>query len=127
MKKKIERYEVTEAQRQAIAAGVAALGDVVKAHQAANPQYENFEINVKVTHERKLSRWDDGPLVWGFFTVGNYTDGNGCGHSLDAALKEMFGKTDASEKRDYAARCRRAADQAEAEAAELEKASAEAK
>ena len=121
MKKKITRYEVTEAQRQAIAACVTALGEVVKAHQAANPHYENFEINLKVTHERKLTRWEEGPLVWGFFTVGNYSDGNGCGHSLDDALKEMFGKTDASEKREYAKRCRRAAEQAEAEAAELEK------
>ncbi len=124
MKKKINRYAVTEAQRAAIEAGIAALGEIVKAHQAANPHYQNFEIELKVTHERKLGAWEKGEQVWGFFRVGGYCDGNGCGHSLDAALNDMFSKTDASEKRASAARCRKHAEQLEQEAAEMEKAQA---
>lgn len=124
MKKKINRYEVTSAQREAIAAGVAALGEVVLAHKAANPDHDNFQIEVKVTHERKLSCWDDGPKVWGFFSIGSFGEGSGCGHGLDAALRDMWAKTDVSEKRASAERCRKHAAQLEAEAAEMEKAQA---
>ncbi len=122
--KKITKYEVTDAQRQAIAAGIAALGEVVQAHQIANPHYTGFEINLKVTHEKNISCWEKPAQTWGFFQVGSYLDGSGCGHSLDAALAEMFGKTDASEKRASAERCRKHADQLETEAAEMERAQA---
>lgn len=121
MKKKIIPYTITNAQRETVHAAIIALGEVVQAHKAANPEADTFEIELKVSHERKLICWDDGPKTWGFFRVGNFSDG-GSGHSLDAALADMFGKTDAGEKRAYAARCRKAAEQAEAEAAELEKA-----
>lgn len=124
MKNKINRYEVTEAQRQAIAAGIAALGEVVLAHKAANQHDDNFEIELKVSHEQKLSCWDDGPKVWGFFRVGSFGNGNGCGHGLDIALGDMWGKTDATEKRASAERCRKHAAELEAEAAEMEKAEA---
>ena len=124
MKTKINRYEVTDAQRAAIAAGTAALGEIVMAHKAANPHDDRFEIELKVSHERKLSCWDDGPKVWGFFRVGTFSSG-GCGHGLDVALKDMWAKTDASEKRASAERCRKAAAELEAEAAEMERAQAE--
>ena len=124
MKTKINRYEVSNAQRQAIAAGIAALGEVVLAHKAANPQDDRFEIELKVSHERKLSCWDDGPKIWGFFRVGSFSDG-GCGHGLDVALQDMWAKTDVSEKRASAERCRKAAERLEAEAREMETAQAE--
>lgn len=122
MKNKINRYEVTEAQRQAIAAGITALGEIAQAHQQTNPKYGTFEIELKVSHERKVSCWEDGPKTWGFFRVGDYVSGNGSGHSIDAALNDMFAKTDAGEKRAFAERCRAAAQKAEEEAAELESA-----
>lgn len=125
MKKKINRYEVTDAQRQAIAAGIAALGEIVLAHKAANPDHDNFQIEVKVTHERKLSCWDDGPKLWAFYNVGTYGDGNGCGHGLDLALQDMWAKTDVSEKLASAKRCREAAERLEKEANEMAAAQAE--
>lgn len=126
MKTKIIRYEITAAQKQAIEAGVAALGEVVQAHRAANPDDTSFEIELKVTHERKsLQPFDAPPQTWGFFKVGSFWNRSGCGHGIDAALSDMFRQTDAMEKRATAERCRKQAAQLEREAAEMEKAQAE--
>jgi hypothetical protein len=120
MKKKINRYGITEAQRQAIAAGIVALGEVVQAHKAANPEHSSFEIGLNVKHERPLLEdWNSPAKTSAFFNVGTYFEGNGCGKTIDAALADMFGKTDVTEKLAHAKRCREAADKFEKEAAEL--------
>lgn len=120
MKKKINRYEVTEAQRQAIAAGITALGEVVLAHKAANPEHGEFEIEMKVKHERPIMEdWNAPARTRAFFSVGNYFDGSGCGQTIDAALADMFAKTDVTEKLASAKRCREAAERLEQEAKEM--------